>query len=911
MHTSKLKRKLNDLGVNASSSKATEKFCLIGTPLPPLEKRDEGEFVPLWKQEVRDEKGRRRLHGAFTGGFSAGYFNTVGSKEGWTPSTFVSSRSDRAKQKQVRPEDFMDEEDLAELRESRKLVDENEEMDLVGGTQAELKRRAGAGEAEKDSIAFKLEEALLPPPKDSVGAKILRKMGWRPGQGVGPRLTWRQRKMQDIQLEGGETSRLNEEYEDEEAKKHMYPPRDTPLVLPPRKEDTHGLGYVAGLKLGEIVSGQGNEGGRGPRLSTGFGLGALNEAEDDDVDIYDMDLRGGPSRTAFDVIDGDEEPTSRVPRPAPGLKSDAQTRQSFRDGALVLPDFVIVDEPLIEDRWYPIPDVPKGWKPDPRRVWEKDKENREKTQQQVQGLSKSATHQQWKTGVTPDQRGELLGEMPIKATPRSVFEYLSQKDRQRLQDMSSNLVKPPGAPKIEFQEPLPPPSSVPRVEPHIAKAALQGFQPFTADPVKQSRYTTFLKSQAEPDAPLPQLVPLPGQRGEDFQKELQDFAKAAVLFKPLSAAMAGRFTSAAVVDMGPKINEGLHTPAFEPEKQEAEKQKQKEKEVEEEQSPKAHAARLGMYGPMTREVTTWVPAKLLCKRFGVKEPNPEPVEAEAEPSSSVHGPSGTKWTPEVALAEASSFTALGVSSADAETSTTAGGYISLNESQNQSLGGVKSLDNVGLGEDETQGTDILTYERPSMDVFKAIFASDDEDGDDEEQKDDEDGSMDVDASSGSALVRKEEPVHEHVVETADATAYKPATAGIKEDIDLATFKPTFVPRSERDPKKHKTKNKEKDKKDKKKKIKTLVSFEIEEDGGYDVPVPPKDKDKERARKKKREERKNDAGEDDDNLWVEKPAPEVVKALDTSVSAHSVADTSMVAGGEAGPPRGRKRAIDFM
>jgi G patch domain-containing protein 1 len=32
--------------------------------------------------QVRDEKGRRRLHGAFTGGFSAGYFNTVGSKEG-------------------------------------------------------------------------------------------------------------------------------------------------------------------------------------------------------------------------------------------------------------------------------------------------------------------------------------------------------------------------------------------------------------------------------------------------------------------------------------------------------------------------------------------------------------------------------------------------------------------------------------------------------------------------------------------------------------------------------------------------------------------------------------------------------------------------------------------------------------
>jgi len=31
---------------------------------------------------VRDEEGRQRFHGAFTGGFSAGYFNSVGSKEG-------------------------------------------------------------------------------------------------------------------------------------------------------------------------------------------------------------------------------------------------------------------------------------------------------------------------------------------------------------------------------------------------------------------------------------------------------------------------------------------------------------------------------------------------------------------------------------------------------------------------------------------------------------------------------------------------------------------------------------------------------------------------------------------------------------------------------------------------------------
>lgn len=32
--------------------------------------------------KVKDNKGRQRFHGAFTGGFSAGYFNSVGSKDG-------------------------------------------------------------------------------------------------------------------------------------------------------------------------------------------------------------------------------------------------------------------------------------------------------------------------------------------------------------------------------------------------------------------------------------------------------------------------------------------------------------------------------------------------------------------------------------------------------------------------------------------------------------------------------------------------------------------------------------------------------------------------------------------------------------------------------------------------------------
>lgn len=62
-----------------------------------------------------DSNGRRRFHGAFTGGFSAGFWNTVGSREGWTPSEFKSSRGEKAARRVQQASDFMDEEDVGEF----------------------------------------------------------------------------------------------------------------------------------------------------------------------------------------------------------------------------------------------------------------------------------------------------------------------------------------------------------------------------------------------------------------------------------------------------------------------------------------------------------------------------------------------------------------------------------------------------------------------------------------------------------------------------------------------------------------------------------------------------------------------------------------------------------------------------
>ena len=73
----------------------------------------------------------------------------------------MSSRADRAKKQQARPEDFMDEEDLAELRESKKLVDENEEMDF-GGTASELKKRNNDLDEQEEWVLRKFEFESVP-----------------------------------------------------------------------------------------------------------------------------------------------------------------------------------------------------------------------------------------------------------------------------------------------------------------------------------------------------------------------------------------------------------------------------------------------------------------------------------------------------------------------------------------------------------------------------------------------------------------------------------------------------------------------------------------------------------------------------------------------------------------------------
>uniref|UniRef100_A0A8C0HK91 G-patch domain-containing protein n=1 Tax=Buteo japonicus TaxID=224669 RepID=A0A8C0HK91_9AVES len=207
--------------------------------------------VPLQEQTVKDAKGRyQRFHGAFTGGFSAGYFNTVGTKEGWTPSAFVSSRQKRADRTVLGPEDFMDEEDLSEFGIAPKDITTTDDFASKAKDRIKEKARqiAGVVAAIPGTTAF---DDLIGPSKITVGVELLRKMGWKEGQGIGPRVKRKPRrqkpdpgvKVYGCALPPGLSEGSEDEEDEYQPENVTFAPKDVmPVDLTP-KENVHGLGY--------------------------------------------------------------------------------------------------------------------------------------------------------------------------------------------------------------------------------------------------------------------------------------------------------------------------------------------------------------------------------------------------------------------------------------------------------------------------------------------------------------------------------------------------------------------------------------------------------------------------------------------------------------------------------------------
>ena len=90
------------------------------------------------------------------------------------------------------------------------------------------------------------------------------------------------------------------------------------------------------------------------------------------------------------------------------------------------------------------------------------------------------------------------------------------------------------------------------------------------------------------------------------QRELDEFARASVLYRPLSNAISSRFTRASIITTD---NENKH-------------ENKTSSETDSDKSDDVKAAKLGMYGKLTRTIIDWYPDKILCKRFNIPDPYP-------------------------------------------------------------------------------------------------------------------------------------------------------------------------------------------------------------------------------------------------------------------------------------------------
>jgi G patch domain-containing protein 1 len=471
--------------------------------------------------------------------------------------------------------------------------------------------------------------------------------------------------------------------------------------------------------------------------------------------------------------------------------------------------------------------------------------------------------------------------MPAK----SIFDYMSAKSKERLAqvipaDRKPALAADLGEDPVEEAAPMAEGVVVPPLSPRTASAALKGFIPFGDDLAKQERYTSYLRSQThDTKEPNPKLFPT-GQL-DHVNKELSDFAKSAQMFRPLSFAMANRFTSSklSTQDMvQPKP--GLHVP--DPNKINEWKDKTKiEEEIKEVLTPREEAARAGLYGKMTRITSDWVPHALLCKRFGVANPWPDgppgskPAEGDAEsasPAAQTGRALGTKpllTGPGQDVAWQNNFVhQVQGPTAEKEEETLAPGEVPKERQP-------RSIVEVGLAEDANQGRDTLTYKKPEMNIFKAIFASDDEDDDENDEDESEDRQVAATSITPAIMMN----TTSSTVATPPLTALPSANIPIASDIARPVFSSSVsraAARNEIDSKKASSK---KDKKRDRVKAKTMLSFDVGDDDEQD-PASTGGESRDRKRRRKDEKRDirpikqqevpaTDVANDDDD-WIEAP-----------------------------------------
>ncbi|KAK6354914.1 hypothetical protein TWF696_004044 [Orbilia brochopaga] len=592
----------------------------------------------------------------------------------------------------------MDEDDLAEAAadEERKI---QREAEAAGTTAEELAEKGLTNTATLFSMLSGADEEY------ALGKQLMQKMGWREGQGVGPKV---RRKVRDQDNADGE----------EDFKTFWFAPDDVKVRRWPHKTDKKGLGYTGELKADdeqeeEVVKPRPVVAKpiRKPNVRLGMGVGVLNDDGEDDEDIYEI-----KPKAAFNKVIGGEK--KKKPKPSAGAnpavkvpgrhifvsKKESLIRAKLRrcnDGTLLLPGFILADEPLLDDspKKYPLPEVPEDYIPLKMRENPAEYTARKMEQQPAVLDVKS--------------RGALLGEEQLPG--KSVFDFLSPAARERIaaasgkKNLPAALGEKVDTGKTADQKSM---DAIPYLEQTVAQNALKGFLPYADAPEKRVRYRTFLEIKAGIRQGLP--IREAGVSLSDWAKELHEFAHAARIFKPVTGLMANRFTSSSSV--------ASQLPTTGSSKNLETEEVLISRPAAKTEDPAVTAAKMGMYGAMTRSTIRFYPTRLLCKRFNVAPP------VHVDPA----GEDDSGGNKDVELVNKRQMDQLMIeANTNSEWRESRSGGL---ERRGQEAGDLETGEGMEIDEKAAETIDInvnpaLEAERAGDEVFKAIFGDDSDEED--------------------------------------------------------------------------------------------------------------------------------------------------------------------------------------
>ncbi|CAL1685913.1 unnamed protein product [Lasius platythorax] len=606
------------------SDSEEENYATFGVPLDPLDEENipRKKPVTIEDQYACDAQGRRRFHGAFTGGFSAGYFNTVGTRDGWRPQQFKSSRGSKAGSIIQRPEDFMDEEDTSLFGIAPKGIQAT--SDYADHGHKGKKREKISQDNNGPIPGAPVLKELLKPVKETVGIVLLKKMGWKPGQGVGSRLTKKEKqkiKQRNEKLkllqENPEMVGSNSEDSDDNSTNITFAPDDYEPFRCKPKDNYFGIGY-SGLDRRKILSGHINlfdtpafcVQDKNKKLSIhgqAFGVGAF-EADDDDIyereDMSRYDFALDPERKTKTKWSQDAPTSSQVDC----LDGFVSAKERLANKKIFKPpelpkDFVPVHA-VRRTRFYPpivIP-VENGKRREPlnavdrARILEDPDERSRKPPSSISVASNiiSKTLNLHGKQQTEERRklenqqtttsNSWLGKLSVQNFVKGGVVGSGQDDTGSLKTLED--FKESASASIQSST-----ETSETTERDSSSKSESSAKLFSSDPDKQRRfeqYLIFLKNDEKNKLETIQLLSMTDWEREQERTEFEQAAK----LEQSNNYMVDKFIHSADRTMD---------------------KTDPEKDIKE-------AVRLKMFGKLTRERSEWKPTSIVCKRFNIPEP---------------------------------------------------------------------------------------------------------------------------------------------------------------------------------------------------------------------------------------------------------------------------------------------------